>query len=296
MPGMQVECLLNPGVFRLLDGRVGLVVRVAERPNQEPGRILFPIRTPDGTVEIVSFDRSDPRLDLRDPRVIRHDGRQYLTTLSHLAVLVSDDGISFREEPTFPRIAGEGDLETYGIEDCRVAHIDERWWLTFTQVSEHGVGVGLRSTSDWRRFDHHGMKILPAHNKDCALFEERIDGQFWTLHRPSSPELGGNYLWLASSPDLIHWGKHRCIAHTRAGRWDSKRIGAGASPIRTRSGWLCIYHGADEEHRYCLGALLLDLKQPWKILARSDEPIMEPRADYETRGFLGNVVFTNGRI
>lgn len=295
MPGMQVECLLNPGVFRLPDGRIGLLLRVAERPVQQEGRISFPICTAEGTVRILTFDRSDPLLDAQDPRVIRYDGRQYLTTMSHFATVVSDDGVSFREDTTLPRIFGQGDQETYGIEDCRVARIGDRWWLTFTQVSEHGVGVGLRSTSDWRCFEHHGM-ILPAHNKDCALFEERIGGWHWALHRPSSPELGGNFIWLASSPDLVHWGFHRCIAHTRPGCWDAARIGAGASPIRTPHGWLCIYHGADASHRYCLGALLLDLEQPWRVIARSEAPIMESLAAYEREGFLGNVVFTNGHL
>lgn len=76
--------------------------------------------------------------------------------------------------------------------------------------------------------------------------------------------------------------------------WDSARIGAGAAPIRTEEGWLEIYHGANEENRYCLGALLLDLNDPTKVISRSEEPIMEPIADYEKTGFFGNVVFTNG--
>ncbi|MDD3969545.1 MAG: glycosidase, partial [Proteiniphilum sp.] len=65
-------------------------------------------------------------------------------------------------------------------------------------------------------------------------------------------------------------------------------------PIRTEEGWLEIYHGANAAHRYCLGALLLDLQDPSKVLARSMEPIMEPLAAYEQTGFFGNVVFTNG--
>jgi len=74
------------------------------------------------------------------------------------------------------------------------------------------------------------------------------------------------------------------------------RVGAGAAPIRTPAGWLEIYHGADEKHRYCLGALLLDLEEPWKVIARSTEPIMEPVAAYDQIGFFANVVFTNGHL
>jgi predicted GH43/DUF377 family glycosyl hydrolase len=155
--------------------------------------------------------------------------------------------------------------------------------------------VGLRSTRDWQKITAHGM-IFPPHNKDCALFDQPIGGKYYALHRPSSPELGGNYIWLAESPDLLHWGNHRCLAHSRPGKWDSARVGAGASPIRTQEGWLEIYHGADAKNRYCLGALLLHLDRPWEVLARSRDPIMQPSADYETTGFFGNVVFTNGHV
>tara|TARA_R110002072_G_scaffold48876_3_gene133519 strand:+ start:187 stop:636 length:450 start_codon:yes stop_codon:yes gene_type:complete len=116
------------------------------------------------------------------------------------------------------------------------------------------------------------------------------------LHRPSSPELGGNYIWLSESPDTIHWGNHKCIAKTRKGQFDSKRLGAGAAPIKTDKGWLMIYHGATDKNRYCLGAILLDLEDPSIVIARSQKPIMEPIATYEKTGFFGNVVFTNGHI
>jgi predicted GH43/DUF377 family glycosyl hydrolase len=162
-------------------------------------------------------------------------------------------------------------------------------------VSPYAVGVGYIFTKDWKTFERKGM-IFPPHNKDCALFEEKINGKYYALHRPSSPELGGNYIWIAESPDGLHWGNHKLLATTRNGMWDSARLGAGASPIRTEKGWLEIYHGATEEHRYCLGLLLLDSDDPTKVIARSEEPIMEPIAQYEQEGFFGNVVFTNGHI
>ena len=294
MDGMKVECLLNPGVFRY-SGKTWLLLRVAERPEQKPGKTSFPIQGENGGLEILEFDNSDPKLNLTDPRVIGYDGKDYLTTMSHFRMVASEDGINFREDPSYPAMFGQGELESYGIEDCRVTQIGETYYLTFTKVSEHGVGVGLRSTTDWRTLLQYGM-ILPPHNKDCAIFDERIGGIYYALHRPSSPAIGGNYIWLAESPDLVHWGQHRCLAHSRPSMWDSGRVGAGAAPIRTSEGWLEIYHGADAQHRYCLGALLLDLKQPWKVLARSKEPIMEPVADYERTGFFGNVVFTNGHL
>lgn len=292
-PGMKIECLLNPGVF-LFNGRPHLLLRVAERPVQTETSVSFPIIDEQGNLKVLEFDKKDPLLDISDPRELKYDGVMYLTTLSHLRLVVSDDGVHFHEEG-LPPMMGQGELETFGIEDCRVTEIEGTYYLTYTQVSPNGVGVGMRSTRDWWNFSHHGM-ILPAHNKDCALFNEKIGGKYYALHRPSSPSIGGNYIWIAESEDLVHWGNHRCIAHSRSGLWDSERVGAGASPIRTSEGWLEIYHGADKNHRYCLGAMLLDLYEPWKVIARSKTPIMEPTAEYEKTGFFGNVVFTNGHL
>lgn len=290
--GMEIVCLLNPGVFRM-NGKVWLVLRVAERPKQEEGIISFPVYNKEGKIEVVSFDKNDPDLDATDPRVIVYKGKNYLTTLSYLRFVCSEDGVHFNEDPNYPPLFGEGELEAFGIEDCRVATMADSFCLTFTEVSSVAVGVGLIQTTDFRTFNCKGM-IFPPHNKDCAFFEEPINGMYYAFHRPSSPELGGNYIWIAQSPDRIHWGNHKCIATTRPGKFDSVRLGAGAPPIKTAEGWLEIYHGATENHRYCLGALLLDLEDPTKVIARSEEPIMEPIADYEMTGFFGNVVFTNG--
>lgn len=292
--GMEIACILNPGVFRY-NGKIWMVLRVAERPVQKEGSISFPVYGDDGKIKVLSFDRSYPDLDMSDPRVICYKGQNYLTTLSYFRLVSSDDGVVFREDPDYPPIFGEGPLESFGIEDCRVATMDDGFWLTYTEVSSVAVGVGLIRTSDWKHYDRHGM-IFPPHNKDCALFEETVGGRYCAFHRPSSPELGGNYIWLAESPDRFHWGRHRCVAVTRPGMWDSERVGAGAAPVKTEKGWLEIYHGADREGRYCLGALLLDLEDPSRVIARSSEPIMEPSAPYELEGFFGNVVFTNGQI
>lgn len=294
IPGMKIECLLNPGVFRH-EGKIWLLCRVAERTEQDETSIKVPVFNSGGEIEILSFDKNDPDLDDTDPRVIAYKGKNYLTTLSHLRLVSSTDGKVFREDPAYPLIAGKDALETFGIEDCRVTEMEDGFHLTYTKVSEIAVGVGYMHTKDWKTFERRGM-IFPPHNKDCAIFDKKINGKYYALHRPSSPELGGNYIWIAESPDLLHWGNHRCIAVTRKDMWDSERVGAGAAPIETEEGWLEIYHGADKENRYCLGALLLDKNDPGKVLARSHDPIMEPNMDYEKTGFFGNVIFTNGHL
>jgi predicted GH43/DUF377 family glycosyl hydrolase len=290
-----VECVLNPGVF-VFEGKIWLLLRVAERPVQQDGIVSFPVMNAHGEFDIIEFSTSDKRLDLTDSRMVGYDGKAYLSTISHLRLVCSDDGIHFREPTNIPAtIFGSGLLESFGIEDCRVTKIGKTYHLTYTQVSEQGVGVGLMRTDDWVHFRRDGM-ILPPHNKDCAIFEEKINDQYYCLHRPSGITIGGNYIWTASSPDLLHWGRHHCLLQTREGWWDSARVGAGAAPIKTSEGWLEIYHGADKHQRYCLGAVLLDLHDPRKVLARSHDPILEPELDYEKTGFFGNVVFTNGHV
>jgi predicted GH43/DUF377 family glycosyl hydrolase len=294
-PGLVVECVLNPGVFRF-EGKTWLLLRVAERPAQKPGMVSFPVLREGGRMEILEFAKDDPDIDLSDARMVSYKKQTYLSTISHLRLMCSDDGVHFYEPDHIPaKLYGHGNLETYGIEDGRVSLIDGEYILTYTQVSENGVGVGMMRTRDWRHFTREGM-ILSPHNKDCALFEEKIGGKYVCLHRPSGIALGGNFIWIASSPDLLHWGGHHCILRTRENCWDSARVGAGAAPIKTKEGWLEIYHGADEQHRYSLGAVLLDLNDPTRVLARSREPIMEPSAAYELTGFFGNVVFTNGHL
>ncbi len=292
--GMEVACLLNPGVFKY-NGKIWLLLRVAERPAQKKEVISFPVYNKEGQIELISFHIDDPDLDASDPRVIKYKGKSYLTTLSYLRLVSSVDEIHFEEDDDYPPIFGCGELESFGIEDCRVATTNEGFFLTFSQVSPVAVGIGLMHTTNWKEYSRYGM-IFPPHNKDCALFEEKVNNKYYAFHRPSSPELGGNYIWIAESPDRLHWGNHKCIATTRDGMWDSARVGAGASPIKTDEGWLEIYHGANQENRYCLGALLLDSKDPSIVLARSTEPIMEPIASYEQTGFFGNVVFTNGHL
>ena len=103
-------------------------------------------------------------------------------------------------------------------------------------------------------------------------------------------------MWIAKSPDLIHWGeqRHFCGISSDTESWDDGRIGGGAVPFLTDKGWVKIYHAADRNDRYCLGAFLLDEKDPSIVLAKTKDPILEPQEKYETNGFFGNVVFSCG--
>lgn len=292
-PDFEVTCVLNPGAFRF-GSRVGLLLRVAERPVPEPDYLATPVLGEDGTLSIFRVRRDDPGLSRAEARCLVWNGRFLLTTMSHLLVVWSDDGgrtfapdYNCRLFPALP-------CESYGIEDARVEQIEGEYLLTFTAVGPAGIAVGCRRTRDWKNFTPTEL-ILPTSNKDAALFPRRIGGKYYLLHRPSDPACG-NHIYLAESPDLRFWGNHRCIAMTRPGFWDEERIGAGAAPIETDSGWLEIYHGADRAGRYALGCLLFDRNDPARVIARSETPFMKPEADYEKHGFYGNCIFTNGQI
>jgi predicted GH43/DUF377 family glycosyl hydrolase len=151
------------------------------------------------------------------------------------------------------------------------------------------------STRDFRNFRRYGV-IFPPQNKDVCLFPERIGGRYCALHRPHNEGFGRPSIWYAESPDLVHWGAHRCLVRPRQNGWEENRIGGGAPCLRTGSGWLQIYHAADAQQTYRLGLLLLDLENPARVLKRSRRPIFEPETDYETRGFFQRVVFTGGAV
>ena len=295
----EVIGTFNPGAF-VAGGRIGLLVRVAERPIADDEAVVRVPVAADGEgerrIELLAFERSDPAWDFSDARAIvpREDGPgacRYLTGLSHLRLAWSDDGRRF--EWTDTAIWPTGDLERFGIEDARVTQINGRYRITYSAISDRGICVGLISTVDFLRFARHGC-ILPHENKDVCLFPERVGGDYVALHRPSS-DFCRPGMWIARSPDLEHWGGHRFLAAPRPGEWDSERIGAGPAPVRTPDGWLVVYHGAGDGG-YGLGLMLLDSDDPAAVLARSDRPIMTPEADYEQSGFFANVVFCNGMV
>lgn len=293
--GLVVECVFNPGAFSY-KGLYGLLCRVAERPRQKEGFVSVPIlKPPSYKMEILQFSFADPALDYDDVRKFVYKNKMYLTTLSHLRLAWSEDGVNFKisEKPT---IEGRNIYETFGVEDARITKIDDIYYITHTAVSENGVCVGLKTTMDWVNFKDHGI-IFPPHNKDCVLFPEKIDDKYFALNRPSGLNLlGGHFIWISASYDLKYWGNHRCILKTRNDKWDCERVGANGTPIKTDEGYIVFYHGSDFNTRYCIGAILLDLEQPWKVIARTDEPIMEPIEEYEKNGFVPNVVFNNGHI
>ncbi|MDI6447613.1 glycoside hydrolase family 130 protein [Anaerobaca lacustris] len=295
LDGFEVVGVFNAGVARYRD-EVLLLLRVAERPVQtSPDVVLTAFLDPaQGRIVTASFARSDPDNDFSDPRLIVRHNRSYLTSISHLRLARSNDGIHFTIGE-HPAIAAAEVYESFGVEDPRITQIGRTYYVTYVAVSPLGVTTALASTLDFTSFQRHGIIFAPE-NKDVAFIPEAIDGRYYALHRPHSPLFGRNDMWIAESPDLLCWGRHRHLMGLRDGAWDETRLGAGAPPVRIADGWLEIYHGADRANRYCLGAVLLDAREPWKVIARSAEPIFEPQTEYERAGFFAGVVFTCGLL
>ena len=297
-PDLDVIGVFNPAVTRH-EGDVLLLMRVAEAARgASEWEVSAPVYHSEAArLEIKRWRRDASGVDSSDPRTVTVDGSTWLTSISHLRVARSTDGIHFDVEPA-PALSAATAYESFGIEDARITLLDGTYWINYSAVSPHGIATALASTTDFRTFQRHGI-IFPPNNRDVTIFPDRIDGRYIALHRPMPEGIGQPAIWLASSSDLISWGGHRLVASARERRWDDAKIGGGAVPIRVRVGdrdaWLAIYHGVTRSPlTYSLGALLLDARDPARVIARSRDPILSPDAPYEREGFFGSVVFTCG--
>lgn len=297
--GYEVIGTFNAGVAEY-EGEILLLLRVAERPlSKDPAQIPSPYYDANlNRVKVRYYHRDDPAYNFSDSRTIRPsdhlDSFSGLTSLSYFRVARSKDGHHFMVDKQ-PFIYPSNVYQTFGIEDPRITQIGNVYYIYFSAVSSFGIGEYMVTTRDFKSYKDQGFIFSPE-NKDVVIFPEKINGHYYALHRPSLKSVGSPDIWIAESDNLRYWGNHRHLLGVRNDHWDGGRIGSGAVPIKTKDGWLEIYHGMDANSRYCLGALLLDHDDPSRIIARSPEPILEPEADYEKEGFFGQVVFTCGGL
>ena len=217
---------------------------------------------------------------------------------SHLVVARSKDGIADWkvEDQALLHPAQGYPYESNGVEDCRVTWMEELelWGFAYTAYSDQGPGVALATTHDFKTVDRIGL-VFPPDDKNAALFPRKFGGLYAMLHRPS---VGGGSIWISYSEDLVYWGKPQLVVPVRgAPWWDGLRVGAGIPPIETEAGWLLIYHGVKEIAKrpiYRLGAALLDLNEPHRLIGRARRWILSPQETYERTGDAPNVVFTCG--
>ncbi len=295
-PDFEVIGAFNAGATVFKD-EVVLLIRVAERPvGVRDGWVHCPCYTPEGELTVRRVARDDPDWDTSDPRKVQHrgTGELLLTSVSHLRLAHSRDGVHFSVAER-PWLTPASPYETFGVEDPRVSRIGDTYYVNYTAVSPYGIATALVSTPDFVHISRHGL-IFPPDNRDVTLFPEPINGMYVCYHRPMPGMFQRMNIWMATSPDLGHWGDSRLVLASQPGRWDAGRVGGGAPPIRTERGWLSIYHGADARDRYCLGAFLTPLDDPGRIIARSPSPILWPEAPYEVNGFFSDVVFACGAV
>ncbi|MBE0534361.1 MAG: glycoside hydrolase family 130 protein [Phycisphaerae bacterium] len=293
-PDYEVVGAFNPGAI-VYRGQTLLLLRVAERPKDKAeDEQVAPIFNPDtGRVDHFRVKNNDPRItDIPDSRSFYVDDMMFLTSISHLRLARSVDGIHF-DVATAPAMFPATWSETFGLEDPRITPIDGRHYITYKSVSDKGICTSLAVTDDFVEYRRLGMIFCPE-NIDVVLFPEKIGGLYWALTRPVPRYIGPRGIWISSSPDLIHWGGHLPLLLPQPGTFHDGKTGGSCVPIKTDRGWLVIYHGSDWMDRYTLAAALLDLEDPRKVVARPQEPLMEPEAEYEVKGFYGNVVFSCG--
>ncbi len=298
--GWEVIGVFNPAVATIGDELV-MIARVAECPlEKRPGWTALPRWTQSGDVA-VDWVR-DSELHKTDARLVslKHSGDLRLTSVSHFQAFHKS---KFGNETWkfVHSLLPESSMEEYGIEDPRITKIDTTYWITYVAVSRAGAATALMSSTDLVEFQRHGV-IFASENKDVVLFPERIAGDFVALHRPNPrSHFHPPQIWIARSPDLIHWGRHEPILRG-VRTWEGDRVGSGTPPILVDDGWLTLYHGSESSNiagtvgRYAAGALLLDRDNPSRVLSRSNEPIMLPMTDYETSGFVPNVVFPTAML
>ena len=294
--GYRVRGAFNPGAVRHEDETL-LLLRVAEDCPADTAEVAVPIvelTDSGGAPGVLRLRRDDPDVRLKDTRGVVYKGQDYLSTLSHIRIARSRDGLHFTVDEA-PFLFPSNPQERYGVEDARVVRLDGDYYINYTCVSEDGWSTELARTDDFRHIERLGIIFDPEH-KDVCLFPEKVNGLYAALHRPNNSGFGKPSIWYADSPDLLHWGNHRCIARPRNTIWEEMKIGGGAPSIKTPHGWLQIYHAKGHDQVYSLFALLLDLNEPWRVIRRGNVPLMTPETDSERNGFFGNVIFCNGIV
>ncbi len=192
-----------------------------------------------------------------------------------------------------------------GCEDPRLTRFDDTYYMLYTAVDAANpprVALTTIPANDFlnQNFSQFTPPVLISppgiDDKDACLFPEKINGQYVILHR-IQPSIDINFVSSLDFDGATTWLTHNPFIFPRPGFWDSKKIGINTAPIKTKAGWLILYHGVSEhDSQYRVGAFLLDLEHPEKVIGRSLHPLFEPEKEYEKVGIVPNVVFPCGAI
>lgn len=316
----------NPGMTRLANGNLLMMVRIAEalREPVENGHvhaIAYAGSGEDG--EEARFVREAwplDQVDLSDPRKFKIRGEVWpvmaLTSLSWLLpVELSRDGLEVIEVHYDRAIAPNGPWNCFGVEDARISRVGNQLLMTTCAVSPERHSTTLYSSRDGLDWDFEGI-VLDHQNKDMLIFEGLVEGQYWAQTRPlgslwfayppGSPYRAGPAINLATSPDGRHWKPHmKPGIRPHAATLTTARMGGGTPPILAEingtRGWLTLWHGVEPSGVvgiYRTYWSLLDENEPWRCIATSHEPLLEASpemvAHLADQMYLDNVVFTTG--
>jgi beta-1,4-mannooligosaccharide/beta-1,4-mannosyl-N-acetylglucosamine phosphorylase len=217
----------------------------------------------------------------------------------------SADGVRFTVRPEVVELKGLEKVreKVYHVYDTRITRLEGAFYIMFAMDMDSGCQLGLARTEDFKDFRFLGVTSTDD-VRNGVLFPEKVNGAYLRLERPNRarPEGGpttGGSVWLAESDDLIHWRSRGPVFSGRFHYWD-EFIGSGPPPVKTRRGWLHIYHGVathfGSANIYQAGVVLLDLHDPGRVVGRCRGNILEPREPYELAGQVPNVVFPSGMI
>lgn len=225
------------------------------------------------------------------------EGENY-STLGYAKLNRAGEVLERRPKPVISRTRAE---EKQGCEDGRIVLFEGTYYIFYTAYDGKNVRVSAASTSDFVNYTKHGIVIPNVNNKDAMIFPEKINGKVILIHRVD-PDIQFAYFDSIEemlSGDERYWAdymkniKDYTIMRPQF-EWEYKKIGAGAPPIKTKEGWILIYHGVDKNYIYRGSAALLDLDDPSIVISRLSEPIIEPIRKYELIGDVPNVVFPEG--
>lgn len=214
-------------------------------------------------------------------------------SIPHLFLGRSLDGIHFEIEETPIRFTyedGRKDDAAYGY-DPRLIEMEGKYYILWCDDLNDSPAINIGYTEDFNHFVKMNHPF-PPNSRNGVLFPEKFDGQYLALYRPTDGTDGNIYC--CRSQDLHHWGDYSLFLPKTHFGWGKYKIGAGCNPIKTKEGWLLIYHGVIDTCNgllYSIGGALLDLKDPTKVLYRCKDYLLTPEAPYETVGFVPNVCF-----
>ncbi|MBO5163097.1 MAG: glycoside hydrolase family 130 protein [Ruminococcus sp.] len=200
---------------------------------------------------------------------------------------------SFQEEKIkFTDENGEPFQPIYAY-DPRLIKVEDTYYIIWCQ-DMYGAAIGMAKTNDFRTFTRLENPFLP-YNRNAVLFPRKINGNFVMLSRPcDNGHTAFGDIFLSESPDMVYWGRHRHVMSKSENWWERLKIGGGAAPIETNKGWLMFYHGVVQTcsgYVYSVGAAILDIDEPSKVLHRCSRYVLTPEEWYEERGFVPNVCF-----